>query len=260
MHADLLLRWGVAAGDVDAKTIYEWLVEGAPAGIAQKVYDPGVFPPSDLQDPELDYFERPDESLHTNYVSVDNDPDAEPEVRRLLESNFVEVFDSLEEAQSWAGGRLHLSKLAMITKEKDGRIKRRLIMDCRRSSVNDMAARGGKLVLPRISDVVDDLLYLLDQMSDAEDISMEMMVLDFSDWFFLSDTACPCREQALRLFLQRKVRRLHDSTTRVSECARSLRASCCFSGKTHARSTSCTTSAATDFRRRSVHLRHRTWT
>ena len=189
LHADLLLRWGVAAGDVDAKTIYEWLVEGAPAGIAQKVYDPGVFPPSDLQDPELDYFEPPDESLHTNYVSVDNDPDAEPEVRRLLESNFVKVFDSLEEAQSWAGGRLHLSKLAMITTEKDGRIKRRLIMDCRRSSVNDMAARGGKLVLPRISDVVDDLLYLLDQMSDAEDISMEMMVLDFSDWFYQTPLA-----------------------------------------------------------------------
>ena len=80
-----------AAGDVDAKTIYEWLVEGVPSGIAQKVYHPGVFPPSDLQDPELDYFEPPDESLRTNYVNVsaDSDSEAEPEVRRLLESNFV---------------------------------------------------------------------------------------------------------------------------------------------------------------------------
>ena len=73
----------------------------------------------------------------------------------------------------------------MITKVKDGRTKRRLIMDCRRSMVNTLASRGGKLILPRIVDVVDDLLYLLDQLEGARgNPELEMMVLDFSDWFY----------------------------------------------------------------------------
>ena len=58
-------------------------------------------------------------------VSVDNDPGAGPEVVRLLDSGYVKVFGSLKNASTG----LHFSKVAMITKEKDGCIKRRLIMD-----------------------------------------------------------------------------------------------------------------------------------
>eukprot|EP00439_Symbiodinium_sp_Y106_P062067 s1806_g9.t1 len=185
LQADLLLQWGSAAHDPDASFVHDWLVNGSPAGIEEQISDPGVFPPNDESGRDTDYFEPPDAELHANYSSVDGDPAAATEVQRLFDTGFVKVFDSLEECQQWAGGKLHLSKLAMITKVKEGRTKRRLIMDCRRSSVNALATRGGKLILPRIVDVVDDLLYLLDQLEGARgNPELEMMVLDFTDWFY----------------------------------------------------------------------------
>ena len=70
----------------------------------------------------------------------------------------------------------------MITKEKDGRIKRRLILDCKESKVNQKAGNGGKLLLPRTTDAIDDALFLMNQCSSGETI--EWFVLDFTDWFY----------------------------------------------------------------------------
>lgn len=46
---------------------------------------------------------------------------------RLIRTGFVKEFD--ESIADWLQGKPHLSKLGMITKEKDGKIKRRLILD-----------------------------------------------------------------------------------------------------------------------------------
>ena len=40
-------------------------------------------------------------------------------------------------------------------------MKRRLILDCKESGVNKKVMKGGRLVLPRITDVIDDALQLL---------------------------------------------------------------------------------------------------
>ena len=183
----LLRRWAALAEDPDAEIVGDWLAQGAPAGINMDIRDPGVFPKSEGEDFEADGvdFVWRDPSLHENYTSVDNDEAAEPEVRRIVETGFVEVFKSLEACKRYLGAEPVTSKLAMVSKQRaDGTWKRRLILDCRESQVSDRASRGGRLVLPRPVDIVSDCLHMWKHA--GTDLSMEALVLDFTDWFYMT--------------------------------------------------------------------------
>ena len=148
----MLRKWASLAGDPDAELVSDWLSGGAPAGIDKVVADPGqVFPERGqgeddaLQQGGADFAWR-DPASHENYTSVDNDPNAGPEVDRILRSGFVKVFEDLDKCRQYLQGEPVTSKLAMISKLRpDGTTKRRLILDCRESQVNDRAARGGRL-------------------------------------------------------------------------------------------------------------------
>ena len=105
-----------------------------------------------------------------------------PEIQRLIDTGYVKVFDDLESCQAWLGGPPLTSKLAMVTKVRsDGTTKRRLILDCRESGANLLAHEGGRVQLPRPTDLVDDTLYLLSRSKGEE---VEALVLDFKDWFY----------------------------------------------------------------------------
>ncbi len=137
---DAALIWTLrrAMGDPDTDTIYQWLMEGAPAGIEVAIEDPrGIFPPEIISiTEETDDLDLPDPRQHRNYSSVDGDEEAVPEGRRLINTGFVKQMDNLEDFEGWLGGRPHLSKLGMIAKVKDDKINRRPILDCRESGVN----------------------------------------------------------------------------------------------------------------------------
>ena len=165
-----------AAGDPDADEIHDWLTQGNPA---YRAPDPGNIFPRDatpLDEPEI---ELPDPISHSNYSSVDGDDMAAPEIERLISTVFIKAFGDLQQFQNWWGGKPHLSKLGMITKEKEGRVKRRPILDCKVSGVNKRATKGGKLVLPRVSDTVDNAPYLMKQCTIGQQI--EWLILDFTD-------------------------------------------------------------------------------
>ena len=182
LRAGLIRRLAHYFEDPDAELMYQWLTEGAPAGISMEIEDPGqIFPKSDEYEPE-EMDQLPDPHSHVNYGSVELDEAAEPEIQRLIATGFVRSYDNYEQFERWLGSRPHLSKLGMITKEKEGRIKRRLILDCKESGVNKKAKKGGKLVLPRISDAVEDALYLMNKTEKNQ--QAEWLILDFSDWFF----------------------------------------------------------------------------
>ena len=185
LDAGLLYRWAKAVNDPDAEHIHQWLTLGAPAGIEVQVQDDGIFPPTTDPEPSVDYHDGWSDDYAGNYTSVDGDMAAEAEVLRLLESNFVKCFDSQAECEAWAGGKICLSKLGLITKHHPvtGRIKRRLILDCKQSQVNMRAWKGGRLLLPRVTDVLDDTLGLLRQVEKTS-AKVEWLVLDYSDWFF----------------------------------------------------------------------------
>eukprot|EP00959_Pyramimonas_sp_CCMP1952_P467736 9492098-Pyramimonas_sp.AAC.1 len=113
-------------------------------------------------EPEGDALDEHDEEpeFH-NYSSVDGDPEAEPEVERLKSTGYVATFKSYKEARAWLGAKPNVSKLGMIAKIKNGKVKRRLTLDCKQSGVNATARQMQRIVLPRLSDVDDDALYLL---------------------------------------------------------------------------------------------------
>ena len=191
----MLGSWGRIAGDPDADFIEGWLRDGSPAGITDHVEDPGIFPQDDVRqgdDEGQSYFHDP--AGHENYKSVEGDPMAVPEIQRLIDTGYVKVFDDLEACQEWLGGPPLTSKLAMVTKTRpDGAIKRRLIQYCRESGANLLARKGGRVQLPRPTDLVDDSLYLLSRSKGEE---VEALVLDFKDWFY----SVPLQHEERRYF------------------------------------------------------------
>ena len=80
-----------------------------------------------------------------------------------------------------------LFKLAMITKVTSTGTKYRLILDCSASGTNSNTRQWEIILLPRVTDVVDDVLA---QMAGASsDMEVSLFVLDFSDAFFRVPTA-----------------------------------------------------------------------
>ena len=75
------------------------------------------------------------------------------------------------------------SKLALVTNEKDGVVKYRLILDCRVSGSNDAATKVERVLLPKCWDVVRDGMALKKQC--AEDEYIYLFVLDFRDAFYM---------------------------------------------------------------------------
>lgn len=125
---------------------------------------------------------NPDVEGHANYSSVDEGPASASEVERLLATGFVASARSWDELLRKLGGKPHFSKLGVIAKEKEGRLKRRLNLDCKESGVNRKARKGGGLVLPRVTDIVDEALFLMNEARAGQEI--EWPILDFTDCFF----------------------------------------------------------------------------
>ena len=70
----------------------------------------------------------------------------------------------------------------MITKEAYEAIKQRLILDCLASGINSITTQVERITLPRVIDLVNDVLDLMANMT--VDQIMEFTVLDFTDAFF----------------------------------------------------------------------------
>eukprot|EP00971_Amphidinium_carterae_P154336 3060600-Amphidinium_carterae.1 len=156
-----------------------WLVIGAPLGIEEKFLDQPIFP--EVESEPLEHaVESTDWASFTNYSSVEDDEHAMAEIERLVKVGYIQTFTDLDECRASVQGEPVLSKLGLISKDiirADGHIKtkRRLIiiiLDCRRSTVNDAAHQKQRIVLPTARDVVHDLLALLDNRKQAETVQM----------------------------------------------------------------------------------------
>ena len=141
----------------------------------------GFFPPSsekikDCHEPTHS------EAGWQNYASVEDDPAAEDEVKKLADSPYVDVYEDYASLLKWCTSEPIISKLKMVTKHANNKIKRRLIMDCLVSGVNGQSLQKERILLPRIADLIFDVLALMEQCVDDEVI--HFMVLDFIDAFF----------------------------------------------------------------------------
>jgi len=173
----------LASGDPESDLAH-WVKHGTPAGILDPVLASGIFPrvepDADIVDPDslapslLDW---------ENYASVEDEPDI---VWGLLDEHirlgFVEVFDSIEAAEKALGAPLVPSRLGMVTKARpDGSLKYRLIWDFRASDHNRAVVVEERVVLPGLEDVIVDVLYLAESLSEGE--TVRFLVLDIANAF-----------------------------------------------------------------------------
>ena len=114
---------------------------------------------------------------------MDNDPTSIDEVLSLAspEKGFLMVFHSYEACVGYLGAPPVLSKFAVLTKEKDGRVKKRTILDAKASGITAGSQKMYRAIYPRAADVINDILELGSAVSEG---GTELFVLDLVDAFW----------------------------------------------------------------------------
>jgi len=192
----LLHAWARAAGD-PAASIALWFRDGAPAGVKVPLDElEGIMPKVQEDDiPEDPESLSTDYGTFTNHGDLDEDAEVVSTFADLVSKRYLHQCDSLEECQAFLGGQLPiLNKFACIIKHKwveDKRlwkVKRRIIMDSKRSGVKDASVLKYKSVLPRITDAIGSLMGKLDAASKKDqvsgDVQVEQFVIDATDAFW----------------------------------------------------------------------------
>jgi len=180
IRAGLLEAWRKAAGDPDW-AVTQWLTTtGVPAGLRRQPEDCGIFPrnePDEECDPE-EMFTNYDD--FEPYASVEDDDEAWAEVQRFVSKRWLGEYTSLEEVERVLGEKPILSKFGLVIKMRNGKLKRRLILDSKSSGVSIYASKRERVILPRLLDIIFDILGL---MVNSDEI--DLFVLDFADAYWL---------------------------------------------------------------------------
>ena len=116
-----------------------------------------------------------------NYNSYDEHREgAEQLLRKERDAGWMQTYATREALDEACGGVATTSRIGVIAKTQGDRLKLRLIHDLRRSGVNGKVQVQERVVLPRLQDVRDDILELIEQHGGE---AWDMMGLDFSDAF-----------------------------------------------------------------------------
>ena len=183
IRGGLLEAWAVKAGDIGANTA-RWCKTGAPAGIEEDFELEGIFPVADPED-----IENPDElecdpETFTNYDGFDDDQEAVEEILKFKDKQYLKEFDSLADLKTYFNGKDPiLSRFGCITRTKNGRLKKRIILDLKQSNITKCTKRKWRAILPRMMDLVADTLDLSCDL-EAKEECIEFLVLDFVDAFW----------------------------------------------------------------------------
>jgi hypothetical protein len=145
----------------------------------------GVFPDAvealDCVDPLQATFEDPEHRC--SYESVERDDGAWEELHRLVDKGFVTKIPTLGACVRELDGEVPIiSKFGMIVKVKQGKVKRRLILDAKESGVTRCGRKNERIMLPSVINLVFDAL---STHAGCQDPSLlEWLVLDISDAFW----------------------------------------------------------------------------
>ena len=182
--------WGAALGalvelaDDPDKAVPQWLQSFTPLGIEHDILALGIFPRLTPEEQELairasapvDYASL---GHLTNYSSYSDYRDlADQELRRELQAGFAISAPTRAELEAVVGP-LDLSKVGVIVKAKGDRVKVCLTHDLSRSGVNHKIWLPERVVLPRLSDVIEATMKHL--ASRTPHIAVDMLVHDFRD-------------------------------------------------------------------------------
>ena len=142
-------------------------------------------PKSDAPPTPLEELFEFDPATRCSYQSVEDDDLAWVEVQRLVKCGFLLPFDELEACTAFLGGPPVVSKFGMVVKDKvlpDGssKTKRRLILDSKESGVSAGSAHPQRIILPDLTDLVQDLVDMSLSSTDPPHIA----ITDFVDAFW----------------------------------------------------------------------------
>ena len=182
------------AGDPETE-VPSWLETFTPLGLVHPIVPSGVFPtvPERSVGPELtqlvdlmpgwsaDQAWAKTAEHDVNYSSyTENQKEIEEELRKEYAKGFMNWYPTAKHAEKHHKG-IVVSKMGAVVTVKDGHKKVRVIHDLRRSLVNAKIRIAERLVLPRMSDVIDDCVDLMLATETSEDV--EAAVFDFKDAF-----------------------------------------------------------------------------
>ena len=192
LDPNILEGWIHRTSDPE-KQVVDWIRDGAPLGIERPIHTSGIFPPSGEVPEglvESDSVAQLSMGPIANYSSVNQHLEhAEEELSRLEKMGYMFRESKEEIERSYGHGTI--SKLGLILKQKeDGSLKKRLVIDLRRSRGNSKAKLPEKLVLPRPLDAVEmlrDLRQGHPGLVTADETQnrwgLEMALVDVSDAF-----------------------------------------------------------------------------
>ena len=166
----------------------DWLENGVPTGVQCEIPASGIFPRVETHAEATSELWRHFASSGEgrNYKSADENAAAfSAEVERLVKEGYITKYPNLEALEAKLG-KVIISKVAAIVKKReDGSEKLRIIIDMLRSCVNTFVKLSERIVLPRLMDIITDVLALMKAMAEdglpGEEISF--MALDFMDAF-----------------------------------------------------------------------------
>lgn len=157
LDGELVAAWVEQTQDPEV-SVAKWIEEGVPLGIECPIPTHGVFPPSDEDGPTL-FSEEATATIVRgdliNYVSVeDNKEHAMEELNRYESCKYLFRLTAAEAEEKFK--KRTISRLGLILKEKEDKtLKKRIIVDMRRSKGNEKAFLPERLVLPRPLDAVE---------------------------------------------------------------------------------------------------------
>ena len=146
--------------------VVRWIVEEkTPLGINQPIKPCGAFP---IAEPKLANEEADHWASTWNYATFSEHKEgAERLLRREQEAGWLEWFPSDAAAEA-KHGKVSYSRIGVIEKWKDQKQKLRLIHDLRRSGVNQQVTMHERIILPRISDYIEDVLTVSEKLGASE--------------------------------------------------------------------------------------------
>ena len=149
VRVSLIKAWRQASGDPDDQ-IEVWFGEGAPMGITQMPLPRGIFPLYT----ELEASRSPSsllsEDLQGESMPADDVDKAADDLKPMVKRGWIRRFTSKHAAKRYVRGRIVLSKLVVIAKEKRykygngvvrAKLKRRLILDLKQPGASAVSVK-----------------------------------------------------------------------------------------------------------------------
>ena len=140
--------------------------EAMPLGIDQPIVFGKIFPETTrgMTGETKDFWAPP-----TNYASYAEHPEGAEQLLEKERAKGWMDWHATEQELEQAYGSVTYSRIGVISKIKGSAQKLRLIHDLRRSGINQRVVMKERIILPRVCDVVEDILWVSDQLKPSEE-------------------------------------------------------------------------------------------